>query len=195
MKKVVFALFIFIFLINTSLADVNIKKGDIITVKFNKCVDGDTAHFDYKNETIKVRFLAINTPESTTKIEPYGKEASEYTCNSLKKAKIIKLEFDKKSDIKDKYDRYLAWIFVDGNLLQKNLINESLAEVKYIYCDYKYLDEIQELENKVKVNKQKIWEDEKEENTSLLYVIGAIILAVLVKGINKEIKKIKKRLK
>ena len=52
MKKVVFALFIFIFLINTSLADVNIKKGDIITVKFNKCVDGDTAHFDYKNETI-----------------------------------------------------------------------------------------------------------------------------------------------
>ena len=66
------------------------------------------------------------------------------------------LPFENKIGCEFDEDRYLAWIFVDGNLLQKNLINESLAEVKYIYCDYKYLDEIQELENKVKVNKQKI---------------------------------------
>ena len=34
----------------------------------------------------KVRFLGINTPESTNYVEEYGREASEYTCNKLKNA-------------------------------------------------------------------------------------------------------------
>ena len=39
------------------------------TVTLNKCVDGDTAWFNLNEEKIKARFLAIDTPESTNKIE------------------------------------------------------------------------------------------------------------------------------
>ena len=42
-------------------------------VKLDKCIDGDTVHFIYKGKSNKFRFLAIDTPESTTKIEKLGK--------------------------------------------------------------------------------------------------------------------------
>ena len=89
MKKVFLIIFILFFCIN-----VNAK--EIVTL--NKCVDGDTAWFNINGEKIKARFLAIDTPESTNKIEPYGKEASEFTCNLLKNAKKIEIEYDENSD-------------------------------------------------------------------------------------------------
>lgn len=45
-----------------------------------RVVDGDTIHVrmpDSADETI--RFIGVNTPESTTRHEPYGNEASAYT--------------------------------------------------------------------------------------------------------------------
>ena len=79
MKKIYF-LFIcfFIFMINCN-----------ASVKLTKCVDGDTAWFNIDGVNTKVRFLAIDTPESTNEVEYYGKESSEFTCNSLKNTSII----------------------------------------------------------------------------------------------------------
>lgn len=82
-------------------------------MSFSACVDGDTARFILKKEEIKVRMLAIDTPETkhpTKGEEPFGQEASDFTCNKLKNAIKIILEFDDNSDKKDKYDRYLAWV-------------------------------------------------------------------------------------
>ena len=92
------------------------------TVKLSKCVDGDTARFIIDGKEYSTRFLAIDTPETKhpkKKVEPYGKEASNYTCNSLKKASKIVLEYDSNSTKEDKYGRRLAWVFVDEELLQK----------------------------------------------------------------------------
>ena len=143
-------------------------------VKFYDCVDGDTAKFIYKDEKITARFLAIDTPETvhpTKEEEVYGKEASEYTCNSLKNAKEIILEFDEDSDEKDKYDRYLVWVFVDGNLLQEKLVKKGLASVAYLYGDYKYTNKLEKAEQLAEENKLGIWNinsneediDQKEE--------------------------------
>lgn len=52
-------------------------------------IDGDTAHFTPKSgkgDTIKSRFYGIDTPESTGKVQEYGKEASNYTAEILTKA-------------------------------------------------------------------------------------------------------------
>lgn len=121
-------------------------------VKFDKCVDGDTAYFIYKGESNKFRFLSIDTPESTTKIEKYGKEASEFTCNALKNASKIEIEFEDNSDKKDKYDRYLAYVFVDNELLQENLLYNGLAKLKYDKSTYKYEDRLIKAENHAKEN-------------------------------------------
>lgn len=137
-----------------------------IDVKFSDCVDGDTAKFIYKDEEITARFLAIDTPETvhpTKDEEAYGKEASEYTCNSLKEADKIVLEFDEDSDEKDKYGRYLVWVFVDGNLLQEKLISKGLASVAYLYGDYKYTEKLESAEQVAEENKLGIWNSNNKE--------------------------------
>ena len=155
MKKIVF-IFLCLFI------NINVFAEEI-EVKLSKCVDGDTAKFIYKDEVITARFLAIDTPESvhpTIGEEPYGKEASNYTCSTLEKAEEIILEFDSNSDKTDKYNRYLVWVFVDGKLLQKQLISKGYAEVAYLYDDYKYTDELEKAQEKAKAKKVGIWSDE-----------------------------------
>ena len=101
-KKVVFLLIIFLF------PGVVFASGRE-EVTLSKCVDGDTAKFIINNKEETVRFLAVDTPEtkhSTKGEEPYGKEASDYTCNRLKEVNKIELEYDDNSTKTDKYNRY-----------------------------------------------------------------------------------------
>ena len=86
-----------------------------VTVK--NYVDGDTVHFNVPTEempggVLKGRFLAINTPESTGKIEPYGKAASNFTKETLKKAVSIIIESDTdKWNADSTGNRYLVWVW------------------------------------------------------------------------------------
>lgn len=128
-------------------------------IQLSRCIDGDTAEFWVEGEQVKVRFLAIDTPETVkpnTPVEPFGKEASDYTCNRLLEAKEIQFEYEE-SNKTDKYGRMLAWIWVDGDLLQQELINLGYAEVKYIYGDYKYTDRLESIQENAKVEKIGIW--------------------------------------
>ena len=154
-----------------------------------KCSDGDTAKFLINGVEKKVRFLAIDTPE-IDKNEPFSNDAKEYTCNALKNAKEIYLEYDSSSDKEDKYGRTLAFVHVDGVLLEKSLIEKGYAKVAYIYGDYTYVDELREAETIAKNNKVGIWQDEilpdkendelneannLEEDSILIQIIKAII--------------------
>jgi len=157
--------YIFLFFPEYSFALEENLEEEVVTLE--KCVDGDTATFqDSLGSIFKTRFLAIDTPETvhpTKKVEQYGKEASEYTCNRLTNAKEIKLEYDEGSDKEDKYGRRLAWIFVDGELLQEELIELGYAKVAYLYGDYRYTELLQEKEQQSKEKKVGIWLEEKEE--------------------------------
>ena len=66
-------------------------KDGVAEVTLKTCIDGDTAHFSpiagsSNMDTIKSRFFGIDTPESTGKVEPYGKAASNFTKEKLKTA-------------------------------------------------------------------------------------------------------------
>ena len=174
----------------------NIKVSARETVTLSKCVDGDTAWFYLNGKEIKTRFLAIDTPESTNKIEPYGKEASEFTCASLKNAKMIEIEYDENSEKLDKYDRHLVWVFVDNKLLQDLLVEEGLAEVKYLYGDYKYTDILLKREKIAKETKLNIWSDDIEssklnyvETTYIAIFITIIFILLITKRGRKVLKK------
>lgn len=204
MKKL-FLLFILIWPLNVMAAE----KWD---VKFSKCVDGDTVELIYNNEEIKVRLLAVDTPETkhpTKGEEPFGQEASDLTCELITNAKELVLEFDDNSDQKDKYDRYLGWLFVDGNLLQEELINQGYAKVAYLYGDYKYTSLLEEKQEEAIKNTKGIWGEEdkslleKEKLKEKIITYGLIILAFVViivaifnkKVRNKLFNKIKREVK
>lgn len=157
-------------------------------VFFSKCMDGDTAKFIINNEEQTVRFLAINAPEvehkdQDIKEEPFGKEASDYTCNLLKNAKEIVLEYDTNSDRQDKYGRILAFVYVDNELIEEKLINKGYAKVAYVYDNYAYVEKLKELEEKAKDKKVGIWseiilpdvQDEKEEENEFIKVVNNVI--------------------
>ena len=158
MKKLVVGIITFLLFINVSYA--------LDEVKLSKCVDGDTIKVKIDNKEYTVRMLAIDTPESVhpeKKVEYYGKEASEYTCNIVSNAKKIELEYDSGSDKTDKYDRLLAWVIVDGELLQDKLVSLGYAEVAYLYGDYKYTSLLEEHQELASAKNLGIWNQQEKD--------------------------------
>lgn len=79
-------------------------------------IDGDTTHFTVpytfdSTGVVKARYLAVNTPESTGKIEEWGKIASNFTKEKLSQATSIIIESDDNSWNFDGNGRYLVWIW------------------------------------------------------------------------------------
>ncbi len=105
-----------------------------VTVK--SFVDGDTVHFHVPEHVIpggvlKGRFLAVNTPESTGKIEEYGKAASRFTREKLENATSIIIESDTNTWNADSTGgRYLVWVWYKsaGADVYRNLNIEILQE-------------------------------------------------------------------
>ncbi len=123
-------------------------------------LDGDTAVFKAGGKTYKTRFLAIDTPEvdpDLRDVEPWGSAASAFTKDKLRNARQIVLELDPDSDTFDKYDRLLAWIWVDGELLNEMIVSAGLAEVAYLYGDYQYTGFLFSAQNAAKAEGIKIW--------------------------------------
>ncbi|PLR76014.1 hypothetical protein CU633_17965 [Bacillus sp. V3-13] len=121
-------------------AAAELKTGTKYSATLSKCVDGDTAHFIIDGNTYKSRFLYIDTPESTNEIEPYGQEASDFTCSFLNQGNIT-LETDG-SELYDKYDRLLVWVWVNDKLHQEEITKAGLVEDFYDYGSYKYEAEV-----------------------------------------------------
>ena len=120
--------------------ETQLQIGQKYTATLEKCTDGDTANFNINGTIYKTRFLYIDTPESTNQIEPFGKEASDYTCSFLKQGEIT-IETDGK-DLFDKYERLLAWVWVGAKLHQEEITKAGLVEDFYDYGTYKYEDRI-----------------------------------------------------
>lgn len=191
MKKIILILSIFLCM--------NTVRAEKIEVTLDKCVDGDTAYFIRDNESLKYRFLSIDTPESTKEIEPFGKEASEFTCNILSNSSLIEIEYDPKSSRQDKYGRELVWVFTDGELLQDKIISEGLAEVKYEKDNFLYVDKLRITEAQAKFKNIGMW---KSENNIYFYLVIIIIIILYVGNrkyrnkVHKKISgKVKKRIK
>ncbi len=163
---------------------------ELVEVEFSKCVDGDTAKFILKDEEITARFLAIDTPETVHPSigeEPFGKDASNYTCDKLSNAKEIVLEYDDGSDKTDKYDRHLVWVYYDDNFLQEELLELGYAEVAYLYGNYKYTSDLQDVELVAKSNKVGVWSsyefiDVEEKYTVTFYYDGIEKEVVVIGG-------------
>ena len=92
----------------------NTLKAEVTVKSF---VDGDTTHFNVPNTVmgnglLKARYLAVNTPESTGKIEEWGKKASAFTKEKLQSADSIVIESDTTSWNADSTgDRFLVWVW------------------------------------------------------------------------------------
>lgn len=195
MKKINWFLIILILLFPTC-----IVKAEKLPVSLSSCVDGDTAKFVLNDDIITARFLAIDTPETkhpTKKEEPWGKEASEFTCNSLKNAFKIEIEYDSNSDVFDKYKRHLVWVWVDDQLLQESIIKNGYGKVAYLYGDYQYTSSLQVHEKIAQANHLGIWGEKPKQEINYWYLIFSILAFCLLFwfGSKKTKRKLKNKIK
>ena len=106
-------------------------------VTLRKNVDGDTAHFvdDVSGEWFTARFLCVNTPESTIRIDPWGKEASKWVGSVLSSATEIVLESKTIGEPAEKdttNKRYLAYVwYKTADNADFRMINLEIVEMGY----------------------------------------------------------------
>ena len=164
------SIFILLFIIsnniNTKYKTVTINnvsiKGDTTRYKVNfiEKVDGDTIVVHFNKKDLKVRYLLIDTPETVKKgvdVQKYGPEASNLNGEILSKAKNVEIEFDI-YEKEDKYHRALCYVYADDKSVQKQLLEQGLAEIKYVKePDTRYLAEYQRAQNFAKANKKNLW--------------------------------------
>jgi micrococcal nuclease len=116
----------------------NLSLGGVLKARLKDISDGDTAVFEINEKEEHVRLFVINTPEyNRFGREPWGKQAKDYTISILKGAKEILLQSDPNGDLRDDtmFGRLLAWVWVDGQLLNYNLVKRGYANAKYIEND------------------------------------------------------------
>ena len=123
-----------------------------------KVVDGDTIKIDLNGKTTTVRLIGIDTPESVhpdkEKNVPEGKLASDYT-KYLVEDRYVYIEYGEEPY--DRYDRVLAYVYVDDNMINETLLKEGYAKVYTINPNNKYEEYFKQLEHEAKVNNKGLW--------------------------------------
>lgn len=142
-----------------------------VTVK--SFVDGDTVHFFVPESimpsgVLKARFIGIDTPESTGKIEEYGKAASEFTKEKLSRANSIMIESDDGNwDFDSTGGRYLVWVWYKAEKageyrnLNIELLQNGLARA-YSSANNRYGSACTAAINQAKANKLNIYSGQKD---------------------------------
>lgn len=131
-----------------------------VEVTVDQYVDGDTTRFFYKGNSESFRYLIIDTPELNlleNDPEPFAEEAAERTKELLQNADKIEVEFDEGPET-DNYSRYLAYVYVDGEMINETLVREGLAEVRYLNPpNISHQDLLEEAEEEAKREHLGIW--------------------------------------
>ncbi len=94
------------------------------TARVQRVVDGDTLLLENR---VRIRLIGVNTPETKAEgrpVEPWGPEASAFT-EQMVGGRLVTLEYDRERV--DDYGRTLAYVYVDGVMLNEALIEAGLS--------------------------------------------------------------------
>ncbi len=116
--------------------------GGLMIVTVSQYVDGDTTWFNFSDkdemdrlglpQISKVRYQNIDTPESYEgNIQEFGLVAKENTNAMLKKAGMIQVQTILDGSIVDTFNRILGWVWIDGELLNFDVVKKGYSEVAF----------------------------------------------------------------
>jgi len=110
---------------------VRVIDGDTIIVQqiVQQEVAGSDSSSAPRYQQARVRLLGMDTPETVKPnhpVEPFGKQATAFTKSFLAKGQVY-LRLDKRRI--DRYDRLLAYVYVEEAMLNEELLRAGLARV------------------------------------------------------------------
>lgn len=117
-----------------------------------RVIDGDTVELDSGE---RVRYLMIDTPESTTQVECWGVEAKQAN-QALVEGKTVQLRYD--SECTDDYDRLLAYVELSGQVINEVMVERGHACVLHISPNGDdVVDEYEALEYEAQMLAKGLW--------------------------------------
>jgi micrococcal nuclease len=97
----------------------SIQTGNVVDV-----VDGDTIKVSLNGEIFTVRYIGIDTPESTIEIEYFGEEASNKNKELVSGQEVTLIKDVSETDY---YGRLLRYVFVGDVFVNYELVNQGYA--------------------------------------------------------------------
>lgn len=127
-------------------------------------VDGDTIELAGGR---KVRYIGIDAPETMKRAgtgwvfqpEAYSM-ASKDLNTEMVGARHVRLEFDKEKE--DRYGRWLAYIHIDGVMVNLELVREGLATVYTFPPNTKYYEEFIRVQEDARASRKGLWSSVRE---------------------------------
>jgi len=103
--------------------------GAVIT----RVIDGDTVVVRAGSNTVKVRLLGIDAPETYRRRECGGREASRAMKRLARRGEPVRLRTDSTQSARDRYGRLLAYVWGDdGKLMQTQMLAAGRAKT-YVF--------------------------------------------------------------
>ncbi|MEW5934802.1 MAG: stalk domain-containing protein, partial [Bacillota bacterium] len=157
----------------------------VLEARVLRAVDGDTVEVEVGGKRERVRLIGVDTPESTVRVEPYGKEAAAYTARRLE-GRTVWLEPDVSE--RDRYGRLLAYVWLDRPwdrteaevrrwMFNAELLLEGYAQVMTVPPDVKYADLFVRLAREAREAGRGLWGAGGEEQA-----VSVVIASVDLKG-------------
>lgn len=129
-----------------------------VIAKVTNVVDGDTIDIQLEGKEERVRLLLVDTPETvhpSKPVQPFGAEASNYAKEILL-GEEVRVEYD--GPKRDHYDRLLAYIWIDGENFNQQLLEKGLARYAYVYDPpYTHAEAMSKAESRAKQQDKGIW--------------------------------------
>ena len=144
---------------HSSVEESGVKKSKN-TATVVRVVDGDTVDVLLNGETVRVRLIGINTPETVDPRKPvecFGKEASA-RAKELFEGKEVQMETDPSQSLYDKYGRLLTYLFLpDGTNVNELMIREGYAHEYTYHLPYKYQQDFKAAEKEARLSARGLW--------------------------------------
>ena len=131
--------------------------GERVEVRLVRVSDGDTIVVEIDGLEYRVRYLGMDTPETH---HPdigagwLGQEATEANKALLAGGTVM---LEKDITDADHYDRILRYVWVDGQMVQLELLRQGLARVGFYEPDVKYRQQFFAAEREAQQAKRGLW--------------------------------------
>ena len=124
-----------------------------------RVIDGDTVKL---GDGRLVRYIGVDAPELWRKIggqwvedpEPFGQAAKDANV-TLVEGKTVRLEYDVETH--DRYGRLLAYVYVDGTMINAALLAGGYAQQMTIPPNVKHIEEFRRLVQEARDAKRGLW--------------------------------------
>lgn len=121
--------------------------------------DGDTIRIDYNGTDTPIRLIGIDTPENVdprTTVQCFGEESSDY-LKSILTGKQVSIESDPTQSDRDKYDRLLRYVYLDGKDVGLQIIANGYGHEYTYNIPYQKQSEYKTAEKTAETSNLGLW--------------------------------------